>query len=106
MSTTTKIEQLRQRKAKIELAIARETMRAKSAQRKEDDRRKILVGAFVIEQLAASDENATTLQMGGKRFAEWLTRESDRVLFGLPQKFDQARPEQNKRGTRGNVENT
>ena len=80
----TKLEQLQQRKAAIEKAIAQERTKAKSAQRRIDDRRKVLVGAFVLEQLHRTNADAATLSLEGRKFAEWLTRDDERALFGLP----------------------
>ena len=79
----TKIEQLQQKKAAIEKAIALERAKAKSAQRRQDDRRKVLVGAFVLEQLQKSGLDAASFTYEGKKFSEWLTREDERALFGL-----------------------
>lgn len=80
----TKLEQLQQRKAAIDKAIARERTKAKSAQRRLDDRRKVLMGAFVLDQLQRAGTNAATLTFEGKKFSEWLTRDDERALFGLP----------------------
>lgn len=79
----TKIEQLQQKKAAIEKAIALERAKAKSAQRRQDDRRKVLVGAFVLEQLQKNGLDAASFTYEGKKFSEWLTREDERALFGL-----------------------
>lgn len=79
----TKIEQLQQKKAAIEKAIALERAKAKSAQRRQDDRRKVLVGAFVLEQLQKNGLDAASFTYEGKKFSAWLTREDERALFGL-----------------------
>lgn len=79
----TKIEQLQQKKAAIEKAIALERTKAKSAQKRQDDRRKVLVGAFVLEQLQKNGLDAASFTYEGKKFSEWLTREDERALFGL-----------------------
>ena len=67
---TTRIEKLQQRKAAIEKAIAKERAKAKSAQRRIDDRRKVLVGAFVLEQLHRMNPNAAVLSFEGRKFSE------------------------------------
>jgi hypothetical protein len=67
---TTRIEKLQQRKAAIEKAIAKERAKAKSAQRRIDDRRKVLVGAFVLEQLHRMNSNAAVLSFEGRKFSE------------------------------------
>jgi hypothetical protein len=79
----TKIEQLQKKKAAIEKAIALERTKAKSAQRRQDDRRKVLVGAFVLEQLQKNGIGADLFSYEGKKFSEWLTRDDERELFGL-----------------------
>lgn len=80
----TKIERLEQKKAALEKSIALERARARNAQRRQDDRRKVLVGAFVLDQLQKSGGAAASLAYDGKRFSEWLTRDDERALFGLP----------------------
>lgn len=80
----TKLEQLQQRKAAIDKAIALERTKAKSAQRRLEDRRKVLVGAFVLDQLQRAGMNPALLTFEGKKFSEWLTRDDERALFDLP----------------------
>lgn len=74
-----------QRKAKLNKAIALELSKAKKAQRNDDNRRKILAGAWILEQFARKGK--TPLEIGATSdapFKDWLTRPDDRALFGLP----------------------
>lgn len=73
-------------KAAAESAKANEIIRAqekkqRAAARTAENRKKILVGAFLLEQLAKQGRDARVLEMGGVRFTEWLTREQDKKLF-------------------------
>ena len=81
--TATKIEQLQQKNAAIEKAIALERTKAKSAQGLQDDRRKVLVASFVLEQLQKNGMGAAMFTYECKKFSEWFTCEDDRALFGL-----------------------
>lgn len=66
--------------------LQEELARARAAQEKSlkkiDDRRKVLVGAFVLDQLQ-SIESAAAFKVGSKSLDEWLTRPTERALFGL-----------------------
>lgn len=71
---------LKQRQKQLAARIASMEAREKSNERKKDTRRKILIGAYYLEQARKMDtmnELANTLDA-------YLTRESDRALFGLP----------------------
>jgi hypothetical protein len=88
MTTTTrtkKIEDLRVKLAQLEAAekaaAARVRAAASKTARGEDTRRKILIGAFMLERLALAD--VAGLKIGGVSFSHWLTRPSDLSLFGF-----------------------
>jgi hypothetical protein len=70
------------RKAKL-LAQLKVASRPSKAERRLDARRKILIGAFVLDQLEALQESPQRLEFKGKRFADWLVRDSDRACFEL-----------------------
>lgn len=53
------------------------------ATRAKDTRRKVLMGAFVLDQLERSGIGAALFICEGKRFDDWLTRQDERELFGL-----------------------
>lgn len=79
----TKLELLAQKRAALDLEIAREKTKAKNAQRREEDRRKVLLGAFVLEHLNRGNLPASEFNLDGKNFEAWLTRNDERSLFGL-----------------------
>lgn len=81
-----KLKQAKALKQKQE-AIKRTTLA--KAERAADTRRKVLVGAFILEQLERSGIGATLLTYEGGRFADWLTRPYDRELFGLAEQLAQ-----------------
>jgi hypothetical protein len=71
------------RKAKL-LAQLKAVSRPSKAERRLDARRKILLGAFVLDQLEVRQETPASFEFNGKRFADWLVRPNDRAVFGLP----------------------
>lgn len=75
-----KLKQARALKQKQE-ALKRATLA--KAERAAETRRKVLVGAFILEQLERNGTGAALLTYEGGRFADWLTRPHDRELFGL-----------------------
>lgn len=81
---SSKLEELLQKKAKIERDIARAKAEARSAARRADDRRKILAGAFVLSHQAENLPNLANWSINGKRFQDFLTRDDERALFGFP----------------------
>ena len=72
----TRLELLQQRKAKLERDIAREVHKAKTAQRRLEDRQ--------LEQMLQAGESPDSLTYAGQSFADWLTRPDERALFSLP----------------------
>lgn len=80
-----KIAALRARLQQLEAAEKAATARARAVAagraRAEDTRRKVLAGAFVIDQLTLAEVAA--LELRGVRLSAWLTRPADRALFGL-----------------------
>jgi hypothetical protein len=52
------------------------------AERVVDTRRKVLLGAFVLDQIGGV-ESAAKFALGSRTFAGWLTRDSDRSAFCL-----------------------
>lgn len=83
---TKKIEELQQRLARLQAeqrqATARARASASKACRAQETRRKILLGAFMLEQLGGAS-GVAGLSIQGKRFDAWLTRADDRALFSL-----------------------
>lgn len=80
-----KIESLRVRLQQLEAAEKAADARARAAAnartRAEDTRRKVLIGAFVLDQLTPA--GAAAFQLRGASFDAWLKRADDRALFGL-----------------------
>ena len=73
------LEKLKHQKKILEARIHQVEARGKMQLRKEDTRRKILMGAFMMEKLKTEGGlDALYLEMDG-----FLTRNSDRKLFGL-----------------------
>lgn len=81
-----KIEELQQRLARLQAeqraAEARARASASKISRAQDTRRKVLVGAFLLDLLGAA--GVAQLIVQGRRFDDWLTRAEDRALFSLP----------------------
>jgi len=86
-----KLEKIDQRKAEALKALQARRIKLKAklaqldrptkSQRRLDARRKILLGAFVLEQLERTGSSPQALTFEGKRFADWLVRENDRTVF-------------------------
>ena len=75
------LEKREQLNAEIQKARARET----AQKRKEDTRRKILLGALVIEMMDKGELDDGVIM---KRLEGFLTRDIDRKLFNFPFKGD------------------
>lgn len=75
----TQLEKLKAQQAKLAARIQAVESRTKVSTRKQDTRRKILIGSYYLEQ--AQKENK--LDDIKKIMASYLSRESDRKLFEL-----------------------
>ena len=73
-------EKLRQEKAKKQKIEARKKHLESKAKRAADTRKKILIGAFMLERMEKNDETKAKL-IG--QLDQYLTRTDDRELFGL-----------------------
>lgn len=82
--TTHRLDKLKAQRATLEARIQLAEARAKTQQRKQDTRRKILVGSYYLDQ-AQKNHQLDELKniMDG-----YLTRNSDRKLFDLPERTD------------------
>lgn len=69
-------------KAKMRAEEARQRAAQSKVERARDTRRKILIGAFVLDQLGSA--GVVQLVMQGRSFSAWLTRHDDQALFDLP----------------------
>jgi hypothetical protein len=74
------LKALQERRAKLKAKLA-QLERPTKSQRRLDARRKILIGAFVLEQMQRTGITPQTWSFDGKRFFEWLVRENDRAVF-------------------------
>jgi len=73
-----KVLQIKRAKLKAKLA---QLNRPTKSQRRLDARRKILIGAFVLEKMQDAGITPQTLAFEGKRFFDWLVRPNDRAVF-------------------------
>jgi hypothetical protein len=74
------LKALQAKRAKLKAKLAQLDRPSKS-QRRLDARRKILLGAFVLEQLERTGSSPQALTFEGKRFFDWLVRPNDRAVF-------------------------
>ena len=78
---TDKIEQLKQQRERITKAIRAEENKLKDQERKDDTRRKILVGALLMTEA----ENDPALKARIEQLLkDNLKRDDDRALFNIP----------------------
>jgi hypothetical protein len=74
------LKALQLKRAKLKAKLAQLDRPTKSARRL-DVRRKILLGAFVLEQLERTGSSPEGFTFEGKRFFDWLVRPNDRAVF-------------------------
>lgn len=74
------LERLKTQRAKLDSRIQAAEARAKASERKQETRRKILVGAYYLDE-ARKNGQFDALK---KVMADYLKRNSDRALFDLP----------------------
>ena len=74
-------ERLRQLKAQKQAIEARERSKQKEQERKDDTRRKILLGSYLIKKMNANEANKEKILA---ELNEYLTENRDRQLFDLP----------------------
>ena len=75
------LEKLKQLKARKQAIEARERSKQKEQERKDDTRRKILLGSYLIKKMQANEANKEKVLAD---LHEYLTEERDRKLFDLP----------------------
>lgn len=101
MNTNPRLKKLMQKKEQIDARIKLIETREKSKAKKEDTRRKILIGAMIMEQMEKSEESKKKILSNLNGF---LTRPLDRKLFDLPErKQTQNPPPIRKQGEEANV---
>ena len=74
------LEKLKQLKAQKQAIEARERTKQKEQERKDDTRRKILLGSYLIKKMNANEANKEKILA---ELNEYLTEERDRKLFNL-----------------------
>jgi hypothetical protein len=86
------LKALKDKRAKLKAKLAQLDRPTKSARRL-DARRKILLGAFLLEQLERTGSSPQALTFEGKRFFDWLVRDNDRSVFeALPANASSSSP--------------
>ena len=75
-----KIDKLKQQRKQLDARIQKLTALESNRNRKQDTRRKILVGSFYLDYVAKLNKMDELKQ----KLDGFLTRDSDRVLFDLP----------------------
>lgn len=74
-------ERLKQLKAQKQAIEAREKKKLSEQQRKDDTRRKILLGSFLLKQILNDDVEKQRIM---SQLNQYLTENRDRQLFDLP----------------------
>ena len=74
------LEKLKQLKARKQAIEAREKSKQKEQERKDDTRRKILLGSYLIKKM----QNEANKEKILAELNEYLTEDRDRQLFDLP----------------------
>lgn len=75
------LDKLKQQRDALNAKILAAEARSRVSERKQDTRRKILIGAYYLEQAQRDSHQWAELQQIMTRY---LTRDSDRRLFELP----------------------
>ena len=75
------LEKLKQLKAQKQAIEARERTKKKEQERKDDTRRKILLGSYLIKKMQSNEANKEKILA---ELNEYLTEDRDRQLFDLP----------------------
>ena len=75
-----KLEQLKKKQEQLRLQIQKEEQKLKTKNRKDDTRRKILVGAMVLDRMGKNDEYKQEIL---SILDSYLKNEKDRDLFQL-----------------------
>ena len=87
---TEALKTLQAKRLKLKAKLAQFDRHDARSQRRIDARRKILLGAFVLEQLERTGSSPQNLSFEGQRFFEWLVRPTDRAVFDAPLTGDTA----------------
>lgn len=85
-SNTKKIDGLKKKQAQLKAQIQALEAAERSREKKRDTRRKILIGAYYLDQAHQTNRFNEIVDIMDR----YLTRESDRALFDLPARKNQA----------------
>ncbi len=80
MPNQTRLQNLREKRAQLDAEIARLEARKRLEERKADTRRKILIGAVMLQEMSDRDDFAEWVN---QTLAQRLDKPRDRKLFGL-----------------------
>ncbi len=78
-----RLKALEQKQAQIKAQIQALKARDTAQDRKDDTRRKVLIGGFVLAQMKKNGVGVQSVTYGSVRFIDTLHNDRDRVLFGL-----------------------
>ena len=82
-----KLEALAKKQAQIQKQIQALKARDTAQERKDDTRRKVLIGGFVLAQMKKNGIGVQSVTYESERFIDTLNNDRDRVLFGLAAKL-------------------
>ena len=77
---TSRLEQLLRKQEELKAQIRKEKNKLSQAERKKDTRRKILLGALMMDMMKKGELDEKKIM---KHLDSFLTRETDRKLFDL-----------------------
>ena len=80
---SSRLEQLLKKQEELKAQIRKEKNKLSQAERKQDTRRKILLGALMMEMMKQGELNEKKIR---KKLDDFLSRDIDRKLFSLPEK--------------------
>lgn len=81
-----KLKALEQRKEQIKARIQAIKARETAQERKDDTRRKVLLGGFMLAQMKKKGIGVQSVTYESVRFVDTLRNDRDRALFGLAAK--------------------
>ena len=81
-----RLKALEQKQAQIKAQIQALKARDTAQERKDDTRRKVLLGGFVLAQMKKNGIGVQLMTYESVRFMDTLNNDRDRVLFGLAAK--------------------
>lgn len=84
-----RLRKLEEQRARINAEIQRVRSRESQEERKRETRRKILVGAMVLDRIARGELSEKLFKADMDRF---LDRDQDRALFALPKRPSKKEP--------------